>query len=143
MESQEQDRTPGDDEIREIIKSIAQSQPRSHGKGVRVDEYLIKLIKQRTELGVEKYGEPLTTENGRNPMLDALQESIDLNQYLMQIILEEGELTRRLTDWQEKSNPAMTGICIICRPSPVFGGLVHDEDCPVQLAERISLAIRL
>ncbi len=63
-------------------------QPQPKGRGVLVADRLIELIRERTQVGVKKYGEPLTTHNGRDVMIDALQESVDLNQYLMQIIME-------------------------------------------------------
>lgn len=74
---------------------VNRRQPQPHGIGAPVGERLIELIRERTKLGMEKYGEPLTTHNGRDSMLDALQESIDLNQYLMQALMElEGEVKR-------------------------------------------------
>ena len=67
---------------------VSSEQPLPHGMGVLVGEALIEMIRERTKLGEQKYGEPLTTFNGRDAYLDALQESLDLLQYQMQIILE-------------------------------------------------------
>lgn len=83
--------------LREVV---AQEQPQPHGTGQPVGERLIELIRERTKLGIEKYGEPLTTHNGRDPMLDALQESIDLNQYLMQALMESVDEVKRLSEEQ-------------------------------------------
>lgn len=63
--------------------------PKRKAKSRPVIDFLKNLIDQRTELGVKKYGENLHTHNGRNPLIDALQESIDLNQYLAQTIMEQ------------------------------------------------------
>lgn len=82
--------------------AISQDQPQPHGEGSPVGERLIELIRERTKLGIEKYGEPLTTHNGRDAMLDALQESVDLNQYLMQALMESEDETRRLSEEQIK-----------------------------------------
>ncbi len=77
-------------------------QPQPQGRGVLVADRLIELIRERTALGKKKYGEPLITHNGRDAMLDALQESVDLNQYLMQIIMELEDEIKHLSDGQIK-----------------------------------------
>jgi len=87
---------------RETIPPIVQEQPQPHGTGAPVGERLIELIRERTKLGIEKYGEPLTTHNGRDSMLDALQESIDLNQYQMQALMESEAEIKRLSEEQIK-----------------------------------------
>ena len=38
---------------------------------------------------LEKYGTPLMTLNGRNPLLDAMAEAVDLFQYLVQAYVEQ------------------------------------------------------
>jgi len=45
-------------------------------------------LTERIEFGKKKYGTELHTHNGRNPRVDALQEGLDLNQYLMQAVME-------------------------------------------------------
>jgi len=84
---------------------ITQEQPQPHGMGLPVGERLIELIRERTKLGIEKYGEPLTTHNGRDPMLDALQESIDLNQCLMQALMETEDKIREVTQILHEAIP--------------------------------------
>ena len=54
---------------------------------------LITLIAERAEMGRQKHGTHLQANNGRDAMMDALQESIDLNQYLMQKLMEVTERT--------------------------------------------------
>ncbi len=47
----------------------------------------------RAEQGKEKYGTYLMTENGRDPLVDAYQEALDLVMYLKQELMERA--TRR------------------------------------------------
>lgn len=66
-----------------------QPQPtRGERSSQSVAEYLKQLIDERTRLGIAKYGTPLMTHNGRDALMDALQEALDLNQYLAQALLE-------------------------------------------------------
>lgn len=46
-------------------------------------------IKERDEIGKEKYGTRLQPFNGRNPLKDAYQEALDLVVYLRQAIYEQ------------------------------------------------------
>lgn len=64
------------------------TEPTPKGKGEPVTPALIEFIKERNDLGRVKYGEVLHTDNGRDALVDALQESIDCNQYLMQELME-------------------------------------------------------
>lgn len=48
----------------------------------------ITLMKQRNLEGVEKYGTPLQAYNGRDPIVDALQELLDATVYLKQACIE-------------------------------------------------------
>lgn len=41
----------------------------------------VELIKQRSEFGISKYGQPLMSEDGRDELEDAKQELGDLIQY--------------------------------------------------------------
>lgn len=50
------------------------------------------LLKRREARGVETYGTTLQTHNGRNPYQDAMEEAIDLWQYLVQAKLEHDDL---------------------------------------------------
>jgi hypothetical protein len=46
-------------------------------------------MRTRKAFGISKYKKPLRAHNGRNPMVDAYQESLDLVVYLRQAV-EEG-----------------------------------------------------
>jgi len=45
-------------------------------------------MRQRDEMGREKYGTRLQPNNGRDPLVDAYQEALDLCVYLRQAIYE-------------------------------------------------------
>jgi len=70
------------------VRAAAVPEPMPTGRGEPVTEQLIEMLRQRSEMGVAKYGTVLRTNNGRNALMDALQESLDMNQYLMQRVME-------------------------------------------------------
>ncbi len=55
----------------------------------------------RAETGVQKYGTPLKPNNGRDALLDAYQEALDLCMYLRQAI-DERNKTDKDTDKGQK-----------------------------------------
>lgn len=55
-------------------------------------DIVIEDMKARDRLGRERYGVPLTPNNGRDALQDAYEEALDLAVYLKQAIIE-----RRLT----------------------------------------------
>lgn len=64
-----------------------QQQPPIEGDIVIVDE-VVSDLKARKQFGVDKYGTPLMSNNGRNALLDAYQEALDLCCYLKQALIE-------------------------------------------------------
>lgn len=54
-----------------------------------VFKWVIADLKTRARMGKERYGTYLRTRNGRNALLDAYQEALDLVLYLRQVLLEE------------------------------------------------------
>jgi hypothetical protein len=64
-------------------------QPKPQGKGYPVYLDVIKDISERVRVGIERYGEPLKPNNGREALVDAYQEAIDLVMYLRQRVTEE------------------------------------------------------
>ena len=54
----------------------------------RVLDLVYKDLVARAEFGREKYGTYLMTNNGRNALMDAYQEALDLVMYLRQAIEE-------------------------------------------------------
>ena len=58
-----------------------------------VTEAVIADLKERTEQGIRTYGRPLETFNGRDALLDAYHEALDLCQYLKQELMERDNAT--------------------------------------------------
>ena len=63
-------------------------QPMPAGRGLEIAALLMVDIDARAKLGLKKYGEPLKANNGRDALLDAYQEALDLCMYLRQVIAE-------------------------------------------------------
>lgn len=64
-------------------------QPKPQGTGRPIADLVINDIEQRIQKGIETYGEPLTAFNGRDALIDAYQEALDLAIYLRQVIEEK------------------------------------------------------
>ena len=56
-----------------------------------VHDAMIADIESRKALGTRRYGTPLQPHNGRNALLDAYEESLDLAVYLKQALMEKDE----------------------------------------------------
>ena len=54
-------------------------------------------LEKRAAAGEQKYGEKLRGFNGRQPLIDAYQESLDLAMYLRQEIYERERVEQELT----------------------------------------------
>jgi len=63
-----------------------QPAPQSGGKVVFTE--LIKDIEKRAEFGRKKYGQELMTNDGRDTLIDAYQEALDLTMYLKKMLME-------------------------------------------------------
>jgi hypothetical protein len=56
-----------------------------------VQAALIRALAERRDYGIRKYGRPLETHNGRDALIDAWEEALDLLTYLTQMRLERGD----------------------------------------------------
>jgi len=63
-------------------------QPEPLGDGEIVLDKVLYDLKCRAEFGKDMYGTYLRTRNGRDALMDAYQEALDLCMYLAQAILE-------------------------------------------------------
>lgn len=57
-------------------------------KPVEIWPLVIREMEARDQLGRERYGVPLQPHNGRDALLDAFEEALDLCAYLRQAIYE-------------------------------------------------------
>ena len=72
--------------------AAAVPQPPPEGEGVRVLDLVLQDLQDRAEAGRAKYGTYLRAHNGRDALMDAYQEALDLCMYLRQAIAErDGE----------------------------------------------------
>lgn len=67
----------------------AEVQKKPQGKGKVIIDLVIQDLRKRDEFGRKKYGESLKSHNGRNALLDAYQEALDLCMYLRQTLEEQ------------------------------------------------------
>ncbi len=68
--------------------NVAGEQITPHGKGADVEALVHKDLRARIDSGEKKYGERLTTHNGRDALLDLYQELLDAVVYLRQALYE-------------------------------------------------------
>lgn len=69
--------------------SVEQPMPTRSERPAIVDLVLVD-IKERDRIGQERYGTRLQAHNGRDALVDAYQEALDLAIYLRQAIEERG-----------------------------------------------------
>lgn len=74
------------------MSSAAKHEPPPTGNGDIVLPGVISDLIERAEVGKEKYGAMLKTENGRDALMDAYQEACDLVMYLKQALMERDGL---------------------------------------------------
>jgi hypothetical protein len=78
-------------------------------RGVQdVTPLLIADLEARAAAGLATYGRPLQTHNGRNAAQDALEEALDLAQYLKQVVLEQEAAAVR---WVKVVSPIVCWEC--------------------------------
>lgn len=63
-------------------------QPAPHPGKQRVLDAVLADLTARAEIGKAKYGVYLQTKNGRDALIDAYQEALDLCMYLKQALME-------------------------------------------------------
>lgn len=68
------------------LSNMEQSKP--EGTGPAIFDLMMKDIEERKATGIKTYGEALRAFNGRDPLIDAYQEALDLAVYLRQELYE-------------------------------------------------------
>lgn len=69
---------------------MIEDQPPPRGGEGDIALLVMRDIIDRRELGISRYGTPLQAHNGRDALIDAYQECIDLTLYLRQLMQERG-----------------------------------------------------
>lgn len=77
------------------ISFYDQPDPIPNDNRVPIVDLVADDLAERKRKGIEKYGIPLKAFNGRNSMIDAYQEALDLCIYLRQVIEELGASQQR------------------------------------------------
>ena len=95
-----------EEEIQEIVDSIGQMirvgsvavdnqpAPLQEPVGVDIGELVISDLRKRIEYGKGKYGVSLHSHDGRDTLVDAFQEALDLALYLRKVIVERDDNLR-------------------------------------------------
>jgi hypothetical protein len=69
-------------------------QPKPNNSGMSIVPLVIHDLELRRLLGIKKYGDELRVNNGRDALIDAYQEALDLCIYLRQKIEQENEVKK-------------------------------------------------
>jgi hypothetical protein len=119
-------------------------QPLPEPGGFPVQAVLIEALKQRMAFGLKKYGRPLETDNGRDPLRDMWEEMLDMVSYFTQYVLEQGTVLPGLEQFTRNPEPgralsegsgpaagalagAIPEICPMCRHEPHAPGRCRSQ----------------
>lgn len=67
---------------------IEDQPPPLHNDRPAIADLVLEDVAERKRIGIERYGTPLQAHNGRDALVDAYQEALDLVMYLRQAIEE-------------------------------------------------------
>jgi thymidylate synthase (FAD) len=109
-------------------------QPKPNGDGADVTDLVLRDLQLRREAGTRKYGTPLRTFNGRDALVDAYQESLDLTVYLRQRIGEEEHTLRDKADRMRFDAAREAAGCV-----PTGRSLLPKEMPPIELTSKITV----
>lgn len=87
---------------------------------------VIKDIEKRIAKGTAEYGEPLTTNNGRDALLDAYEEALDMALYLRQ------EMIERASKAPAQLLPGEGPIRIVAAAVRDGAGVIHSLPAPAR-----------
>jgi hypothetical protein len=77
------------DAVEQSVFDAAEVQPTPvHNDGPRIVDLVVDDLKARAEVGHKRYGTYLQPNNGRDALLDAYQEILDLAKYIRQELYE-------------------------------------------------------
>lgn len=78
----------GDKEMNKRVLGVEEQPPPVRTDGEPIVNLVIEDLLARKEVGIERYGVALQADNGRDALVDAYHEGLDLVQYLRQAIEE-------------------------------------------------------
>lgn len=70
--------------------AATRQEPAPTGDGQDITRLVQQDLERRSQMGARKYGTRLKSHNGRDALVDAYQEALDLACYLRQEIAERG-----------------------------------------------------
>ena len=76
-------------------REAIRDQPQPSGEGKPIIEMVVEDMIERSKKGERKYGEKLKANNGRDGLIDAYQEALDLTLYLRQEIEEDKKQVKK------------------------------------------------
>lgn len=98
--------------------AIAQPQPIPNNKPIIVD-LVVRDLQERAEAGLVKYGTKLQPHNGRDALIDAYQEALDLAMYLRQAIEERNSVVHYRAFIELRDQLLSKNVCLDCGgPTP-------------------------
>ena len=71
-----------------MTENTARDRPAPRRRSGDIMLLVIADMEERRRVGIERYGIPLQAHNGRDALVDAYQEALDLAAYLKQAIVE-------------------------------------------------------
>ena len=84
------------------MSAVSERQPPPEHGDINVIDAVIEDFRERAQFGFRKYGTFLQACNGRDALMDAYQEAVDLVMYLKQALIEREKGCGNITS-QEKN----------------------------------------
>lgn len=117
----------------------ATPQPPPQGDGTPILPLVIADLQARAEMGKRKYGTELRADNGRDALMDAYQETLDLAMYLRQKLEEVGA---QRPDWRDKRIEELRRDLRDARAEIGESALALDEFAPHHTGKSLHESIR-
>lgn len=143
-----------------MTTNVTQPEPMPTPGEISVTRLVIADLLERERQGIIKYGTTLQTFNGRDPLVDAYQESIDKTQYLRQAVEEQKVYRKRLeaaealvAEWQDRYHRLGEMHAAVCKLSrsqeqrigalehAVGLAIIHINGQAIMFSERDPLAV--
>jgi hypothetical protein len=108
-----------------MTSAIKEQNLPKNSEGPDITSLVIDDLELRAKKGVETYGKRLSPFNGRNSLIDAYQEALDLGVYLKQRLIEEDtflqELNKAIENAKEKEPAELAGLL---KAKEIYGAII-------------------